>query len=414
MLFGDFAGPQVIEITDVEPAAFKTMLRYIYTDEIAVTAENAFPVLEVANKYLVNALRTAAVNCIKRQFQGPQLLDYLPLLGPYSDLQKIWWDSLDTHATAVLKSDAFLELDHDMLRRIISRNTLAVEETIVFERTIQWSKTHLQRETKKITSETVRECLGETFYEIRFTQMSMREFGLGPAKSEYLSDKEKVEIYQCFATEEKPHKFKTEPRANPKERGKPKCRQRTAVLGSSASPSNFMVDIDEAWADAEKTMAFNASRFGSLPNSLKPITLIATLLLMMTLGMTSQQPAGTGFTWIVAVMALIVDVLFIVLLGLEIEELVVPKASLITWPLIECTSSIFFAITYFISIWLSVNGADSLAGNKAAFMLSGILCLLNSALYTFNTFLYARIWALENRRSDHTINTMQFASYGGP
>lgn len=104
MLYGDFAGPQVIEITDVEPSAFKSMLRceyhsmcgpscamfsYIYTDEIAVTAENAFPVLEVANKYLVNALRTAAVNCIKRQFQGPQLLDYLPLLGPYEDLQKM-------------------------------------------------------------------------------------------------------------------------------------------------------------------------------------------------------------------------------------------------------------------------------------------------------------------------------------
>lgn len=55
---------------------------------------------------------------------------------------------------------------------------------------------------------------------------------------------------------------------------------------------------------------------------------------MMTLATATQQPAGTGFTWIITVMSLIIDILFIIVLGLEVEELVLPKASLLTWPLV--------------------------------------------------------------------------------
>ena len=57
MLYGGLSGAdtskEVIEVPDVEPVAFLTMLKYLYCDEINLTPDNVLATLYCAKKYIV-------------------------------------------------------------------------------------------------------------------------------------------------------------------------------------------------------------------------------------------------------------------------------------------------------------------------------------------------------------------------
>ncbi len=57
MLYGGLSGADtsrdVIEVPDVEPVAFLTMLKYLYCDEINLTPDNVLATLYCAKKYIV-------------------------------------------------------------------------------------------------------------------------------------------------------------------------------------------------------------------------------------------------------------------------------------------------------------------------------------------------------------------------
>lgn len=57
MLYGGLstadANKDVIDVPDVEPSAFLTMLRYLYCDEINLSPDNVLATLYCAKKYIV-------------------------------------------------------------------------------------------------------------------------------------------------------------------------------------------------------------------------------------------------------------------------------------------------------------------------------------------------------------------------
>ena len=63
MFYGDLAQKESpIHMTDTEEESFKEFLRFLYTDECKITAENATGVLYLAKKYLMSCL---AEKCCK-------------------------------------------------------------------------------------------------------------------------------------------------------------------------------------------------------------------------------------------------------------------------------------------------------------------------------------------------------------
>ena len=57
MFYGDLAQKDFpILMTDTEEESFKEFLRFLYTDECKITAENAIGVLYLAKKYLISSL----------------------------------------------------------------------------------------------------------------------------------------------------------------------------------------------------------------------------------------------------------------------------------------------------------------------------------------------------------------------
>nr|CAD2170998.1 unnamed protein product [Meloidogyne enterolobii] len=93
-------------------------------------------------------------------------------------------------------------------------------------------------------------------------------------------------------------------------------------------------------------MQFNLDRFRVFPEVLKLSTLITTILIMLSLSGASNQPPGTAFIWISSVLAIIVDCLLIMTIGLELEKSLFSYQSLLNWPLVECIFSSLFAINF--------------------------------------------------------------------
>lgn len=55
------------------------------------------------------------------------------------------WDLIDSHATQVIHSKAFLKLSSKRVTEIVERDSLNVEETELYERAIEWALAQLQK-----------------------------------------------------------------------------------------------------------------------------------------------------------------------------------------------------------------------------------------------------------------------------
>uniref|UniRef100_A0A1I8ALC3 MARVEL domain-containing protein n=2 Tax=Steinernema glaseri TaxID=37863 RepID=A0A1I8ALC3_9BILA len=156
-----------------------------------------------------------------------------------------------------------------------------------------------------------------------------------------------------------------------------------------------------------------SERFGSLPNVIKIITPVVTLLCMLSLGLAHYQPAGTEFIWFVALFSLIFELIIVAFFALEIEDLIVPK-KLCTWPLVECFLSLLFSILFFICMWLCVNGSEY--GSTTAFSIAGFFCMTNFILYAFDFALFLRIHISLTRLYETSVHeaALNRTSYGAP
>ncbi|KAL7079547.1 hypothetical protein ACQ4LE_001765 [Meloidogyne hapla] len=162
-------------------------------------------------------------------------------------------------------------------------------------------------------------------------------------------------------------------------------------------------------------MQFNLDRFKTFPELLKLTTLITTILIMISLSAARSQPPGTSFIWISSLLAIIVDCLFILTIGLELEKSLFPYKSLLNWPLVECIFSSLFSINFFISIWLCFN-SKSFSDDKTPYSLTATFCLANFVQYTLNIIYHVRTWIAEQRREMQVIDPrgVGATSYGGP
>lgn len=119
-----------IELPDVEVGAFLTLLRYLYTDDILLEADNVLATLYVAKKYLVPHLARACVEFLETRLTAHNacLLLSQSRLFEEPELTERCWQVIDAQAELALASDCFTEIDFDTLKTILSRDTLNAKE----------------------------------------------------------------------------------------------------------------------------------------------------------------------------------------------------------------------------------------------------------------------------------------------
>uniref|UniRef100_A0A1B6HQD5 BTB domain-containing protein n=1 Tax=Homalodisca liturata TaxID=320908 RepID=A0A1B6HQD5_9HEMI len=98
MFYGGLAeNKEEVEVPDVEPSAFLTLLKYLYCDEIQLEADTVLATLYVAKKYIVPHLARACVNYLETSLTAKNacLLLSQSRLFEEPDLMQRCWEVID-------------------------------------------------------------------------------------------------------------------------------------------------------------------------------------------------------------------------------------------------------------------------------------------------------------------------------
>ncbi|KAL3984666.1 PHR domain family protein [Acanthocheilonema viteae] len=207
MFNGGFEKNDEIELPDVEPVAFKILLKYLYCDIIELDSSNALSTLYAAKKYMITHLVHAAVDFLNFNLNAENvclLLAQRQLFEEEQELIDRCWKLVEVDAERVLMSDAFCDIDFILFDEILSRDALLTREKLIYEAALKWAKAECGRRDLPVSQSNLRNMLSKALYHIRFPAMTIYEFANGPAKMDLLTCQEINDIFLHFAAEEKP------------------------------------------------------------------------------------------------------------------------------------------------------------------------------------------------------------------
>lgn len=205
-----------IELPDVEPAAFKSMLRFLYTDEVRLAADIVMQCLYTAKKYAVVALEKACVDYLKRNLCSDNAFTLLTQARLFDEpqLMAMCLETIDKTTSESLAAEGFTDVDIDTLCSVLARDTLGIRECKLFYAVCHWAEAECSRHQLEPTADNKRQVLGSRVLDLlRFPLMSIGEFAAGPAQSGLLSDREVVDMFLYFTvTPRREVKFSSVPR----------------------------------------------------------------------------------------------------------------------------------------------------------------------------------------------------------
>ncbi|XP_042864860.1 BTB/POZ domain-containing protein 6-B-like isoform X3 [Penaeus japonicus] len=206
MFYGGLKSEDEIQVPDVEPSAFLTLLRYLYCDEIRLEPDTVLATLYAAKKYLVPHLAQQCVKFLEVSLTARNacLLLSQSRLFEEPELMTRCWEVIDAQAEMALQSDGFVDIDFPTLTSVLSRETLNCREIILFEAALSWAEAECTRQEIDSCPDNKRKVLSSALNLIRIPCMELGEFANGAAQSGILSLQETTDLFLHFTARNKP------------------------------------------------------------------------------------------------------------------------------------------------------------------------------------------------------------------
>lgn len=195
-----------IELPDVEPSAFRNLLRFLYTDQVSIEPDTVMTTLYTAKKYAVSALEKHCVSFLESNLCSDNafLLLSQARLFDESKLVLLCLDIIDKNTQKSLNADGFLDIDNETLELVLKRDTLRIREIKLYDAVVRWAEVECNRLNVPNTADSKRKVLKNCINYIRFPLMAIEEFAAGPAQSGLLSDEQIVSLFLYFTLNPKP------------------------------------------------------------------------------------------------------------------------------------------------------------------------------------------------------------------
>ena len=205
-----------IELSDCDYETFLELLSYIYFDEVAINGANVLGILYLAKKYILPFLAEKCVEFLDQNIDSQNVFTLLSQARHYSEprLEEKCWEIIERETTQAVSSEDFLEIDHNTLVALLSRETLTVEEADLFRSVKRWAEEECKRSSLPLLPENLRNVLSAALNLIRFPVMTLQEFTEDAAISGILTQDETINVFLYHGSKgnTKVEKFPTIPR----------------------------------------------------------------------------------------------------------------------------------------------------------------------------------------------------------
>ena len=149
MFNGGFSsGPcNEIEIPDIEPASFMSMLKYLYTDEVSIGPDTVMSTLYAAKKYTVPNLEKLCVDFLKSNLGPDNAFTLLSQARLFDEpqLAELCLTCIDKNTVDSFNAEGFTDIDLETLRAVLERDSLNARESQLFEAVVRWADHECRR-----------------------------------------------------------------------------------------------------------------------------------------------------------------------------------------------------------------------------------------------------------------------------
>ena len=201
MFYGEIPPKEFpIHIEDAEEESFKEFLRFLYTDDCKITAENAIGVLYLAKKYLISSLAEKCCEILEASIKPENVFVVLEQAVHFDEkeLEEKSWNIVSQKTQECLNSEAFCDIGLHTLNALLKKEWLTVTEVELFKAVLKWTDSECARQGKNDEEDKTarRRVLGDSVYEIRFLAMSHEDIVKYVSPTEILTDREMICLFQ--------------------------------------------------------------------------------------------------------------------------------------------------------------------------------------------------------------------------
>ena len=204
MFYGELAETRdsiSIELPDCEYESLLELFRYMYSDEVNLSGSNVLGVLYLAKKYMVPLLAVECTQYLQANLDPSNVLSIFSSAQKYDDkdLMDACWQVIEEQPEKVFKSDKFTSIERFLLKALVIKDTLAIEEIEMFKAVDLWATKECERQGEAVNGAAKRRILGEEIInEIRFPTMKQEDFASAVLDSDLLTKEEIVRIVKYF------------------------------------------------------------------------------------------------------------------------------------------------------------------------------------------------------------------------
>lgn len=179
MFYGELRESGDVIISDCSFDAFTEFLQYFYLNEVAMTSDNIFEVIQMAHKYDLQPFMNMCIDFLIEYLNHETVFLTLQIAMLYDikELKEICHRMICNDTKALFATESFPYCSFEVLKRIISLPSLSCSEVDLLDAAMQWAKHACFTESDIEPS--IEQCkvkLKDCFDLIRFETMTSEEF----------------------------------------------------------------------------------------------------------------------------------------------------------------------------------------------------------------------------------------------